>query len=64
MLNASHTDAYNARFEDLKGDVLLAQGKTAEAKAAYQAAYSTLAKTDPLRGVLGVKLDALGGATE
>ena len=64
VLNAPHTDAYNARFEDLKGDVLLAQGKTAEAKAAYQAAYAKLAKTDPLHGVVGVKLDALGGPAQ
>ena len=63
-LNAPHTDAYDARFEDLKGDVLLAQGNTAGAKAAYQAAYAGLAKTDPLYGVLAVKLDALGGPAQ
>lgn len=63
-LNAPHTDAYNARFEDLKGDVLLAEGKTGEAKAAYHAAYAGLAKTDPLYGVLAVKLDALGGPAQ
>ena len=63
-LNAPHTDAYNARFEDLKGDVLLAQGKTDAAKTAYQAALAGLAKTDPLYGVLAVKLDALGGPAQ
>lgn len=63
-LNAPHTDAYKARFEELKGDVLLAQGKTAEAKTVYQAAYSTLAATDPLHGILAIKLDALGGAAQ
>ena len=62
------------RFNDLRGDILLAQGKNAEAKAAYEAA---LAKLDGLikeggaearargayRDTLQVKLDALGGAT-
>jgi len=61
------------RFNELRGDVLAAQGKLAEARAAYEAA---LAKLDVFlkeggneaRGraayqeVLQVKLDALGGA--
>ena len=60
-LNASHTDAYAARFDDLKGDVYLAHGKTAEARAAYSAAYAKLKETNPLRGVVEMKLDSLGG---
>jgi predicted negative regulator of RcsB-dependent stress response len=60
------------RFNELRGDVLAAQGKLAEARAAYEAA---LAKLDVFlkeggsearvrvayRDVLQVKLDALGG---
>lgn len=58
------------RFGELKGDVLLAQGKTAEAKAAYQAALAKLdagktpgetAAREPYRQVLQTKLEALGG---
>ena len=55
--------AFTAVFADLKGDILLAAGKSAEAKEAYQTA---LAKSDPTsqyRQVIQVKLDALGGPT-
>ena len=63
--------AFAARFGELKGDILLAQGKHAEAKVAYQAA---LAKQDAAekdagsqggretqyRDLLQLKLDSLG----
>lgn len=62
QLNSAHTDAYGPRFDDLKGDVYLAQDKTAEARAAYSAAYAKLKETDPLRGIVEMKLDSLGGA--
>jgi predicted negative regulator of RcsB-dependent stress response len=61
QLNASHTDAYAPRFNDLKGDVLLAQSKTQDAKAAYDAAYKALDEKSPMRQLVAVKLDALGG---
>ena len=61
QLSAKHTDAYGPRFDDLKGDVYLAQGKTAEARAAYSAAYAKLKETNPLRGIVELKLDSLGG---
>jgi predicted negative regulator of RcsB-dependent stress response len=61
QLNAAHSDAFGPRFDDLKGDVYLAQGKAPEARAAYSAAYAKLKETDPFRGVVGMKLDALGG---
>lgn len=60
-LGASHTDAYAPRFDDLKGDVHLAQGKTAEARTAYSAAFAKLQDDSPLRGVVEMKLDSLGG---
>lgn len=61
QLNTQHTDAFGPRFDDLKGDVYLAQGKTAEARAAYTAAYDKLKETDQLRGLVELKLDTLGG---
>lgn len=61
QLNAAHTDAYGPRFDDLKGDVYLAQGKTGEARAAYSAAYAKLKDDNPLHGVVEMKLDSLGG---
>ena len=61
QLNAAHTDAFAPRFNDLKGDVLLAQGRNQDAKAAYDAAYQALDEKSPLKSLVGLKLDALGG---
>ena len=63
-LSATHSDAYAFRFLDLKGDVLLAQGKPGEARAAYEAAYGKLAQDNPYRTIVELKLDALGGAAK
>jgi predicted negative regulator of RcsB-dependent stress response len=60
-LSATHSDAFSFRFHDLKGDVLLAQGKPAEARAAYQAAFAKMAEDNPYRNIVELKLDALGG---
>ncbi len=61
QLNAAHTEAFAPRFDDLKGDIYLAQGKNAEARAAYTAAFAKLKETDALHGVVELKLDAMGG---
>ena len=58
------------RHAELKGDVLAAQGKPTEAKAAYEAALTRLdalvknqaADHGPYRDILQVKRDALGSA--
>jgi predicted negative regulator of RcsB-dependent stress response len=57
------------RFSELKGDILAVQGKTAEAKDAYEAALTKVdarqtsaAAHAPYRELLQTKLDALGGA--
>ncbi|MHB1186920.1 YfgM family protein [Thiobacillus sp.] len=63
-LSATHSDAFAFRFNDLKGDVLLAQGKPAEARTAYQAAFSKMAQDNPYRNIVEMKLDALGGETK
>jgi predicted negative regulator of RcsB-dependent stress response len=60
-LSASHSDAFSARFDDMKGDVLIAQDKRAEARAAYQAAFGKMQENDAYRNVVELKLDALGG---
>lgn len=63
QLSASHAAAFDARFSELKGDVLVAQGKKVEAKAAYQAAIGKEeGKAGPYLGVLQQKLDSLGDA--
>ena len=63
-LSATHSDAFAFRFHDLKGDVLLAQAKPAEARAAYQAAFGKMAEDNPYRNIVELKLDALGGETK
>ena len=60
-LSSTHSDAFAFRFHDLKGDVLLAQGKPAEARAAYQAAFGKMQEDNPYRNIVELKLDALGG---
>jgi predicted negative regulator of RcsB-dependent stress response len=60
-LSGTHSDAFAPRFDDLKGDVLLAQGKRAEARAAYQAAFAKMQEDNPYRNIVELKLDALGG---
>lgn len=63
LLEASHAPAFDARFLELKGDVLVAQGKVAEAKAAYKAALEKATeKAGPTLELLQQKLDSLGGA--
>ena len=63
-LSGKHSDAFSPRFDDLKGDVLLAQGKQTEARAAYQAAYGKMKETNSYRSIVELKLDALGGETK
>ena len=61
QLSSPHSDAFGFRFDDLKGDVLSAQRKTAEARTAYQAAFNKIAAENPYRNIVELKLDALGG---
>jgi len=63
-LSSTHSDAFAPRFDDLKGDVLLAQGKQTEARAAYQAAFGKMKEDNPYRNIVELKLDALGGETK
>ena len=55
--------AFSARYEELKGDILAAQGQKAEARAAYQAALEIMPKKDTTyREYVQQKLDGIGGA--
>ncbi|MDE2622122.1 MAG: tetratricopeptide repeat protein [Betaproteobacteria bacterium] len=47
--------------QDLRGDILLAQGKTKEARAAYQAALQKSKDGEVMHQIAKSKLDALGG---
>jgi predicted negative regulator of RcsB-dependent stress response len=62
LLETKHAAAFDGLYADLKGDILAAQNKRAEARTAYQ---SALEKSDPrssYRQLIQVKLDALGEA--
>jgi predicted negative regulator of RcsB-dependent stress response len=62
VLDVKTDEAFAGVFADLKGDILSAAGKPAEAKAAYQLALSKIDPKSPYRGFIQVKFDALGGA--
>jgi|SRR5690348_13777594 len=61
MLDAKTDDAFAAIYADLRGDILAAAGKNADARAAYQTAIAKLDSKSGYRGFVQAKLDALGG---
>jgi predicted negative regulator of RcsB-dependent stress response len=61
-LDTQNTGAFAGSFADRRGDILQDQGKSAEARAAYKMALEKLPANSPLRQVVQIKLDALGGA--
>lgn len=64
VLQASVPPAFEPLLSDRRGDVLLAQGKTEEAKAQYQAAWKGLDARHELRRLVQVKLASLGVAVD
>jgi predicted negative regulator of RcsB-dependent stress response len=59
-LGESHSAGFDGLFADLKGDVLVAQGKPAEAKAAYKEALEKLDAQGHFAKFTQHKLEALG----
>jgi predicted negative regulator of RcsB-dependent stress response len=62
LVHAGHGAAFSGLYADLKGDILLAQGKLAEARGAYQQALEKSDARSPYRPMIQAKLDALGEA--
>jgi len=62
ILDVKIDDAFVPLFADLKGDILVAAGRNAEAKAAYETALAKIDPKSPYRAFVQVKFDALGGA--
>ena len=60
LLEIKHGDTFAGLYADVKGDALLAEGKRAEARAAYQIALDKSDAASPLRQIIQLKLDALG----
>ena len=59
-LSEKHSSGFDGLFADLKGDVLVAQGKNAEAKAAYKEAVEKLEQQGHFVKFTQHKLEALG----
>jgi predicted negative regulator of RcsB-dependent stress response len=60
LLETKHSAAMETLFADLRGDVMVAQGKISEARAAYKAAIQKSLPNSNYRNVVQIKLDALG----
>ena len=60
ILAEKHDPGFDGLFADLKGDILAAQGKKTEAKAAYQDALSKLDDSGNYHHFTAHKLEALG----
>lgn len=60
LLDAKVSAAFQPLYADLRGDVLVAQGKMDEARAAYDKALEKSADVGAWRNVIQVKRDALG----
>ncbi len=62
LLDAKHAQAFAPLYADLRGDVFAAQGKAADARAAYRIALDKSPPDGNYRNVVQIKLDALGPA--
>ena len=60
QINVTHPEAFTGLYADLKGDVLSAQGKTEEARAAYKEALAKIEAKSMYRSLVQLKLDGLG----
>lgn len=62
LLGGVEATVYTARYEQLKGDIHLAEGQRDSARTAYNRALTAMAPTDRGRELLQMKLDNLGDA--
>ena len=60
LLEAKPVEPMTGLYADLRGDILVAQGKSAEARSAYQLALDRSESGSPYRFTLQLKLDSLG----
>ena len=62
QLDAAHPESFTGLYADLRGDVLSAQGKIADARTAYQQAYDKTDAKSVYRNLIQMKMDGLGSA--
>ena len=60
-LDANKDEAFVAPAADLRGDIMLAQGRIDEARAAYKLASEKASPRNPVKSIAETKLAALGG---
>lgn len=60
QLAAPVPTAFAGLVADRRGDVFMAQGKTDEARQAYEAAYKAMGSQEPYRNLVAAKLAAMG----
>lgn len=61
LLEGKAPEKLAAAREDVRGDVLMAQGKRADARVAWQKAFDGVPEQDPSRALLQMKLDYVSG---
>lgn len=59
LLETGHGESFDGLYADLKGDILSAMGKVAEARAAYQIALDKMVVKGTYHNIVQMKLDAL-----
>ena len=60
LLNVSKPGKFAARYDELRGDIFVKQGKTEEARQAYQQALINTVATEDAQSILQMKLEDLG----
>ena len=61
LLNGTFLPQFGAEVDDRKGDVLVAQNKLVDARAAYVAALAAMGPKHPGSQLVRIKLEAIGG---
>jgi predicted negative regulator of RcsB-dependent stress response len=62
LLDGKPAEPFAGLYADLKGDILVAQGRPSEARAAYQLAFDKSEAQSAYRAMVQAKLEALGEA--
>jgi predicted negative regulator of RcsB-dependent stress response len=62
QLETKHGKSFDGLYEDMRGDVLAASGKTPEAISAYKIVLEKLEPNSAYRSLVQIKLEGLGGS--
>ncbi|HZW13581.1 MAG TPA: tetratricopeptide repeat protein [Noviherbaspirillum sp.] len=63
LLSGDFPEQFSGAVADRKGDILVAQSKIEDARAAYKLALDKTEQKNPARQLIQLKLDAIGGAS-